>query len=291
MAASDTRAAALLADAVIDMTVDGASAPTDLALLGFGPTRARAPKTAEWWALGWDTDAIGPERWYEIHDRAIWDSGMTKPLDKPRIYAAWLAELPGRVVLKNVEDDVPGSEAYPFQAVGAIPGVSVRGDGVPWLCSTMAYMLCHAWLEGYGRPQEHGGRGGKVGLYGFDFMPKWQWQEIAFERPNLAYLIGLFRAKSMTIELPVSCDADLWRLDLLCDFIGAAVFPAMPLWQEMYLRGWAVGSGMPMKDALRADMTAVPWPCGYYGDDRLEDVGAEPVKWAARLRRELGWWT
>lgn len=239
-------------------------------------------KEADWWALGWDesiASTTGVDRWYEIHHPRIWHNGMSARLKDPKRYAGWLASLKGDVVVcDEAVSRVPGSIAFPFNDVTAIPGVG------NYLASSMAFMLCHAVLDGYK----------DIAILGCDFSCP-QWQERLFEKPNLAYLIGLFRARGIKVTVPQS--STLWECELLDEYAdGHGIVPTrsqskMKRFHQMYCYGRLVGRHPPTATYMTdmESVTALPWKFWpYYGAESLEEVDATPHRYAADLRHEMG---
>lgn len=243
--------------------------PKKLALVFMEPSAGHAPMDCERWALAWDQSMpANVSRWYEIHHRRVWHSGMTHRLNVPRRYAGWMASLPGTKVLWKKERDVPDSVAYPMAKVAKMRGVGT------YLASSMAYMLCQAVLEGYR----------DIGLYGCDFYPYAAWQERLFEMPNLAYLTGLFRAQGVTVRYPEA--SLMWQLEL---FDGKNYLrPSSNNFQQLYGYGWHIGSGGPVDPGFEETAMFLPWKrVPFYGHETLEEVGAVPSRWKAELRREM----
>lgn len=246
-----------------------------LDLIFMEPSKRLRRTDSDWWALGWDTDLAsdpGVDRWYEIHHRRVWHSGMTARLCEPDRYAGWLSSLKGPKYLAQVEPDVKDSHAFPFAEISAMPGVG------NYLCSSMGMMLCHGVLEGYK----------DIGIYGCDFEHP-EWQELLFEKPNLAYLMGLFRAQGVKITVPQR--SALWELELL-DELSYVSDRSKTVYLE-YMRGHLAGKQISRDGFVFGDTRNhpyLPWtdPWPYYGAQTLEDCGATPQRYAAELRREMG---
>lgn len=239
---------------------------TSLSLLFMEPFTVAPSAASDWWALGWDTrDLTGVDRWYEIHHPRIWHNAMSARLCDNTRYAGWLTSLKGEKCLwkgaaeeKGVRGDIV---EFPIDAVTAIPGVG------NYLASSMAFMLCHAVLEGYE----------DITIHGCDFRNP-QWQERLFEKPNLAYLIGLFRARGVRITVPET--STLWELELLDDVKPWDLPEKTPNYRVEYTRG---------RTEYPSAHPPLPWRIWpYYGAESLEEVGATPRKYAAELRREMG---
>lgn len=245
--------------------------PKKLALIFMEPSASQAPMDAERWALAWDMSMpANVTRWYEIHHRRVWHSGMSQRLCVPKRYAGWMASLPGTKVLWQKEKDVPESVAYPMARVAKMRGVGT------YLASSMAYMLCQGVLEGFK----------DIGLYGCDFYPYAAWQERLFEMPNLAYLTGLFRAQGITVRYPEA--SRLWELEVLenryykqMDFAKAV--------HVLYAYGHYIGMGNVPDLEFEKRWFLLPWQrVPFYGHETLEEVGAVPALWKQELRREMG---
>lgn len=145
----------------------------------------------ECWGLAWDMAFMG-ERYFEIHTPNTWTEDTISPsID----YRTWLKELDGRKIMAEAYPDIPESEAYPLNDVMKLPGLETG-----YLESSIAYMLAMARLEEV--PQ--------VGIWGVDLTHE---DEYSYQRPNLSYLIGLFRYQGMEIRVPRA--SALWELSLL----------------------------------------------------------------------------
>jgi hypothetical protein len=201
-------------------------------------TRADAPLgDPEWetWGLAWDAGFVG-DRYFEIHARDVWTPDtLSTGVD----YTKWLRELDGEKILAEAYADIPGSRAYPLDAVMKLPGLE-RG----YLESSIAYMLAMARLEDVPI----------VGIWGVDLTAL---DEYAYQRPNLAYLMGLFRYQGMQIRVPRA--SALWELSLL-DGLPAPDFdaPTADRFHLEYLLGRETARGAkPAK--LRSDLMTSIW--------------------------------
>lgn len=245
-----------------------------LTLKFLSATRHRAIPKSDWWGLAWDTNTplMDFDRRFEIHPYRVWESGMAPPLDKRAKYTQWLNCGNCEVVLWEKRKDIKNSSSYPINKITKMHGVG------NYLASSMAYMLCLAVLEG----RDH------IMISGCDFDP-YEWQEICFERPNLAYLIGLFRAKGIEIEIPTM--STLWELSLLDGLEATVDFKnsSAKRFHLEYLLGRWIGGGNKNPTNLRSDIYRLPWKrVPYYGHETLEEVGAFSSKYSFELRRELG---
>lgn len=150
------------------------------------------------WGLAWDLTFVG-DRYFEIHTPNTWSADtISTAVD----YLTWLQHLDGDKVMAEAYADIPGSRAYPLDDVLALPGMTPRGLDTGYLESSIAYMLAMAKLEGAQR----------VGIWGVDLGHP---DEYRYQKPNLAYLIGLFRTQGMDLQVPRA--SGLWGLSLLDD--------------------------------------------------------------------------
>ena len=215
-------------------------------------TREDAPiGDADWecWGLAWDVTFVG-QRYFEIHTPNTWTADtISERVD----YRTWLRHLDGEVVMAEVYPDIAGSVAYPIDDVLALPGLE-QG----YLESSIAYMLALAKLEGVPR----------VGIWGVDLSHP---DEYSYQRPNLAYLMGLFRYQGMDIRVPRA--SGLWALSLLDDApVPDFMDPKAERWTLEYLLGREVARGRAPV-AMRDDLLTSLW-CDppRYGFQNLEDA-------------------
>ena len=210
-----------------------------VAILGrCAETREDAPLgDPDWacWGLAWDVTFVG-QRYFEIHTPNTWTPDtISERVD----YREWLRHLDGEVMMAEAYPDIPGSVRYPIEDVLNLPGLEAG-----YLESSIAYMLALAKLEGVPR----------VGIWGVDLTHA---DEYSYQRPNLAYLMGLFRTQGMDIRVPRA--SALWTLSLLDD-APAPDFndPSAERWHLEYLLGRETAKGNAPA-AMRADLMTSLW--------------------------------
>lgn len=227
----------------------------------------------EIWRVAWDES--GPaDRWFEIHHPRLWlnENPIT---NSGRDYLDHLTSLGGELVLEHVN----GTEGkygkflrYPIERV-----LTMLGMETGYLCSTIGYELALAHIEGIQR----------VHLVASGFG-RGQWQECVFERPNIAYLIGLFGAQGMDVAVPRSSEFfDLMVLrDLPTpDFLNSK----MKRWHLEFFLGREIGRTGQMPQPFREDLMSVPWRNpSRYGYQLLEETGVNATDVAPQFARELG---
>lgn len=121
----------------------------------------------------------------------------------------------------------------------ALPGLETG-----YLESSIAYMLAMARLENVQR----------VGIWGVDLGHP---DEYAYQKPNLAYLMGLFRYQGMNIQVPRA--SGLWGLSLLNDLPAPDFNDAKADRCHLeYLLGRETAKGN-RPGALRADLLTSKW--------------------------------
>jgi hypothetical protein len=156
-------------------------------------TRKEAPthdKSWEMWGLAWDMAFVGA-RHYEIHTPPSWTNGT---ISDRMNYPDWLQSIADC----NGEDlwlqdtYIENAKVFPLDDIRKIPYLCLPGTNEPYLESSIAWMIVHAFLE----------KIEKIGIWGVDLTAEDEW---AYQRPNMAYLIGVCRAKGMRILIPEAC--------------------------------------------------------------------------------------
>ncbi len=160
-------------------------------------SRRMAPSTdPDWevWQLAWDIEPMHrTNRWYEIHTPDTWDNGFLSDWIAED-YKTWLSRVAAdpnhTLVLGGTH--VPGCAVFDLPSVMQLPGMEAG-----YLESSVAYMLADAALMKVGR----------VGIWGCDMTAA---DEYGYQRPNLSYMIGLFRHQGMKVLTPRT--SALWEL-------------------------------------------------------------------------------
>lgn len=156
-----------------------------VAIVGFAkPHRDLAPFNDPEWEVWGVNDAWtwlpkgSASRWFDMHSPDIYEWGFRRSAG----HLDFLRTFPGQVYLHERREDVPNSVTYPLDEV-------VDAIGAPYLTSSIAYMLGLAVLLGY----RH------IGVYGVDMAHD---SEYADQRPCCEYILGVARARGVTVEIP-----------------------------------------------------------------------------------------
>lgn len=224
----------------------------------------------EIWRLAWDVRYA--DRWFEIHARRPWCNENPIASDIGE-YEDFLRGLPGTLVLEATESlGTSHVMSYPMEAARALPFV---GD---YFCSSIGYMLAMAFLE-------------KVDTVAINAQGYTQgdWQEAIYERPNVAYLAGLFSAQGMKIVWV----GDDWHEIKLLDHLTVRDLTSerAKRWHLEWLYGNGLGRGVirPETTARRADLLTVPWrDPPRYGYKLLEETSFCAANVTREWAREIG---
>ncbi len=155
-------------------------------------TRHHSPMgMREWeiWALGWDPTPV-VDRMFEIHKH--WRHHLGVGSEDAAMHQRWLMGQKVPIYMREREDDIPTSVRYPLEEVTALVGKT--RDGLPYLESSIAYMMALAMLEGWNDPQNM-----RIGIWGVDLNPD---TEYAYQKPNMEYLIGMARGRGIKVFIP-----------------------------------------------------------------------------------------
>lgn len=155
-------------------------------------TRMDAPLTdSNWekWALAWDLLPVH-DRFYEVH--ANWRNFLNNENDAGA-HVRWLKCSKVPIYMRQAEDDIPMSRAFPFDGIGDLIGRNiVTGD--PYIESSIAFMMAHAIYE-----NEIGNKIDRIGLWGIDMHVD---SEYGYQKPNMEYLIGFARGRGIKVWVP-----------------------------------------------------------------------------------------
>jgi hypothetical protein len=172
-----------------------------IAIIGRCETSRRlAPSTdPDWecWQLAWDIEPLHrTNRWFEIHHPKTWVNGTLSDWVADD-YSTWLNRIAHERdhMLVLAGPYIPGAVVYPLAEVMAMTGMETG-----YLESSMAYMFAMAAVE----------KAERVGIWGCDLT---EVDEYGYQRPNLAYMIGLFRHQGMKVNVPRT--SALWELSAL----------------------------------------------------------------------------
>jgi hypothetical protein len=155
-----------------------------VAIVGFTDSRKQAPwddTDFEIWclnALFKYKDVRRVTRWFDLHPR--------ERIDQIRIaqYRAF-ADKGVPVYMREAHDDLPSSEAFPFQ--------SVTDEFGEYFTNSISWQIGLAILMGFE----------EIHVYGVDMAHD---TEYRFQRSNTEYLIGLARGRGITVYIPSSSD-------------------------------------------------------------------------------------
>lgn len=205
-------------------------------------SRRMAPESDEWeaWQLAWDMEPMGNvTRWFEVHTPNLWNNGTISDLyTQYGGYKGWLEAIVrdqwGDLVLNG--PFIEGASVFPMDGIMKLPGLETG-----YLESSIAYMLVQAFYDGVTH----------CGIWGADMSAE---DEYAYQRPNMAYLIGLFRAQGMKIVIPTI--SDLRKLDPCEDMPIPTdwVDTDMDRFSLEYLLGRHVGETGQIPKELRPDL-------------------------------------
>lgn len=128
------------------------------------------PSEGEAWGLPWSPYAHRYTRYFEMHDRSLWER-------RGEEYVEYLRTTEVPIYMQKVEPDIPSSVEFPLQ-----DAIEMVGD---YFNSSIAYMLALGILEGH-----------DMDLWGVDNSPFEEW---AFERPCNEYLIGIAKGRGLNV--------------------------------------------------------------------------------------------
>jgi hypothetical protein len=141
-------------------------------ICGLAPSEKRKPHPSEneAWGLPWSPLAHRYSRWFEMHDRSLWERRGPKYLDILRN-----AEVP--IYMQREEPDIPNSVCFPLDQA-----IEIGGD---YFNSSIAYMLALAAVEGHG-----------VELWG---VVNSIHDEFAYERPCNEWWLGIIKGRGADV--------------------------------------------------------------------------------------------
>ena len=143
---------------------------------GLSPSTKSAPLVsggpeAEAWGLPWSPVAHRYHRYFEMHDRSLWEQRGDE-------YVEFIRNCETPIYMQQQWLDIPASVEYPLERTTALIGQDYYN-------SSVAYMLALAILE-----RRH------MRIYGVDNATDEEW---AFERPCNEYLIGVAHALGLNV--------------------------------------------------------------------------------------------
>lgn len=152
-----------------------------VAILGFGPTRDRAPAFGDpkwsFWGMAHDQEWHNFERVFELHERTLWERLHGKP---EADHVRELNDMWQPLFMRYQYEDVPSALAYPMAEVA---------EALEPPQSSIAAIMSAAILE---RPD-------RIGVWGVDMAVG---AEYAYQRANMRFLMGFCRAAGIEVVLP-----------------------------------------------------------------------------------------
>lgn len=152
-----------------------------VAILGFGPTRDKAPSFDdpkwEFWGMAHDQDWPSFHRIFEMHERSLWERLHGRPEAE---HVTDLTDMWQPLFMRYQYHDVPLALAYPMAEVCA------RLEPPQ---SSIAAIMSAAILEGAQR----------IGVWGVDMGVG---SEYAYQRANMRFLLGFCKAYGIEVMLP-----------------------------------------------------------------------------------------
>ena len=128
------------------------------------------PSDCESWGLPWSPLAHRYSRWFEMHDRSLWERRGPEYVETLQN-----AEVP--IYMQKREPDIPRSVEFPLQEA-----IALGGD---YFNSSIAYMLALAAIEG-----------ADVDLWGIVNSLQ---EEFAYERPCNEWWLGVIKGRGGNI--------------------------------------------------------------------------------------------
>ena len=160
-------------------------------------TREEAPfndSSWEMWGLAWDMGFVGA-RHYEIHSPNSWTNGtISDRMDYPE-WLKSIAECNGEDLWLQ-RPYIENAKIYPLDKVRAQSYLCLPDSDEPYLESSIAWMIAHAIVD---KDVD------KIGVWGVDLTAEDEW---AYQRPNMAYLIGVARTLGIPVIIPKACALD-----------------------------------------------------------------------------------
>lgn len=126
----------------------------------------------ELWGLTFDPDFPHFDRGFEMHRPINWEK-------KPPGYLRRLETSHCPIYMHEPMSEVPVSVRYPIE-------VAVAFLGMDWFESSIGYAFTLAMMEGYEQ----------IALHGVEMAANF---EYAYQRPNMAYLVGLARGRGIEV--------------------------------------------------------------------------------------------
>lgn len=240
--------------------------------------RTRTHHNANWnvWRVAWDSERA--DMYWEIHHPRLWDN--ENPIVREAMnYRRYLAALPNALMVIADGADIAAARdpmttyIYPIDEILDFPGLETG-----YITNSLSYMLLYAKRCG----------AKFVDFPGLGHFERCDYQEILYERSNLAYLIGLFWDD---IVFGFDRDSEFRQLNTLASLPSPnLVTSQMPRWLLEFCLGREISRRADAtKFNHRGDLRTVPWSDPpRYGFKLLEECGMAPFMVARDVARELG---
>lgn len=157
-----------------------------VAIMGRAEDSALAPfGNPDWeiWGLPWADALPRVDRFFDIHSQAVWDTTFGMP-------DGWEREIAARHPGVPVYCDPSRLHAFP-EAVAYPLDEILLSLPIASLESTISYEIALAIHEGVS----------EIGLYGLSLLSD---SEYGFQRPSVAYLVGLAQGMGITVNIQAS---------------------------------------------------------------------------------------
>ena len=173
-----------------------------VAILGFTESWRLAPFDDESWEI-WGLNELYitiPRwtRWFEIHDRAVYEADKKRVSD--HVQRLMAMECP--IYMQRHWDDIPGSVEYPLNALAQMFPNPTPG-AKPYLTNTITYMILLAIAEGFQ----------SIKLCGVNMSHD---SEYAQQRPSCEWAVGLAQGRGINVWIPM--ESDLMKTNYLYGF-------------------------------------------------------------------------
>lgn len=158
--------------------------PENLQIVGLSPSHKKIDPNKESWGLPWNPLSHRNSRWFELHDRSLWERRGPEYLELLQN-----ADVP--IYMQKAHDDIPMSVEFPL-----LPDRD-------YYCNSIAYMLDLAIRERR-----------DIEIWGVDVHTDEEWW---FERPCLEWWLGM--AKGQGLGVWVHADSSLLKPELEIMFL------------------------------------------------------------------------
>ena len=161
----------------------GVATKPPLVILGTAGSRSQAPYSdtdTEIWAVGTAAvydDVKRVDRLFELHPRRYWSQQAV--LDR-------MNDFDGPIVMQDHTDEIPRSEAYPYNEVRDMFYLKAMGENL-FVTNTITWMLLLALYEGYTN----------ISLFGVHMSHD---SEYSYQHASCAWALGIMQGKALAGE-------------------------------------------------------------------------------------------